>query len=482
MKKILLAIIFIIYTAGVLAQNTFQTHIQDNYNKRAYRVASIDNSYILMGSAQNVLGLNSASITMIDSLGFVTNNITFSDSIYDLSFMDFYKLDSSYIFMGLKEKEDVYSDCYLWVLITDNDFNTISVNSYFIDSISTNGLFYTTINHRGNIVISSNYGKYNYVDFRSFIYEISPNGDSINCNINNFPAPNAKFCSIMQVSPNLYRISASSFHIHGSNQIVYVDSNLNYVNHKVIVIFENDPFTFGFVDKTDKYYILYNYGGDDKDINITQFNAENDSLIKKHVFGKVDTVDVPGYNGLVECDGGFYVGYTSEYEPFNGWYGNGQESKFVLTKLDSNLNILWDKEYSLPGSYIMLVDMITTTDNGCLMIGATQNNNSSIEKNDILLIKVDSNGIATWTKNIKISTANINIFPNPTTDYVNIEVKGSQQIKELSIIDINGKQVLKKQINTTHTRLDIRRLARGLYIIEGVMKNGKRFSEKFVKE
>lgn len=482
MKKILLAIIFIIYTVGVFAQNTFQTHIQDNNNKKAYRVASIDNSYIILGSTKSPLVLTSASITIIDSVGSIKEAIEISDTLYDLILLDFHNTDSTYIFLGLKNKKNVYSDCYLWVMITDYNLNVVSNNYYFIDSTTTNGILYSTVNHKENIVISSFYGKYNYVDFRSFIYEISPNGDSVNCNINNFPDTNAMFCNIMYISSNLYKISASSFYIQAANQIVYIDSNLNYVDYKVVNILYNDPFSFGIVNKPNEYYILYNIGSDDKDINITHFNATNDSVLNYITIGSVDTVDISAYNGLVECDGGFYVGYTSDYEPSNGWYGDGQESKFVLTKLDSNLNIIWDKEYSLSGYYIVLVDMITTTDNGCLLVGASQNNNSSIEKNDILLIKVDSNGIAIWTKNIKISTAKISIFPNPTTDYINIEVKGSQQIKELSIIDINGKQVLKKQINATQNQLDVITLSSGLYIIEGVMKNGRRFSEKFVKE
>jgi hypothetical protein len=58
----------------------------------------------------------------------------------------------------------------------------------------------------------------------------------------------------------------------------------------------------------------------------------------------------------------------------------------------------------------------------------------------------------------------VNLFPNPTTDLINIRVKDSElQSGILSIINQNGKTILSRKINSMNSKIDVSMLKPGLY-------------------
>lgn len=64
----------------------------------------------------------------------------------------------------------------------------------------------------------------------------------------------------------------------------------------------------------------------------------------------------------------------------------------------------------------------------------------------------------------KIDLANhIKIYPNPATDYLNIDTKGVQ-IETITVYDMTGRQVLNTQ-NLTSNQLNISTLSKGMYIV-----------------
>ncbi|MFN2430992.1 MAG: T9SS type A sorting domain-containing protein [Cryomorphaceae bacterium] len=74
------------------------------------------------------------------------------------------------------------------------------------------------------------------------------------------------------------------------------------------------------------------------------------------------------------------------------------------------------------------------------------------------------------------SPAEIQIFPNPATDYINFDLPGGQPYS-ISIFDISGKQILQK--NNIRDRMDIRELSPGLYIAKFSSREGESFAGKF---
>ncbi|MGB1120535.1 MAG: T9SS type A sorting domain-containing protein, partial [Saprospiraceae bacterium] len=70
--------------------------------------------------------------------------------------------------------------------------------------------------------------------------------------------------------------------------------------------------------------------------------------------------------------------------------------------------------------------------------------------------------IANNTQNVNLSN-DINIYPNPATDFLNIETKGLQ-IETIEIYDLTGRQILQNQ-NLINNKLEISTLSNGFYIV-----------------
>ena len=75
-----------------------------------------------------------------------------------------------------------------------------------------------------------------------------------------------------------------------------------------------------------------------------------------------------------------------------------------------------------------------------------------------------------------------NIYPNPTKEFLNINVKAnsSETFKSAQIFDLSGRIVMDKPL--TSTQLNISRLQNGTYLLVLKNQNGKSFTQKFVKE
>jgi ASPIC and UnbV/Secretion system C-terminal sorting domain/FG-GAP-like repeat len=76
--------------------------------------------------------------------------------------------------------------------------------------------------------------------------------------------------------------------------------------------------------------------------------------------------------------------------------------------------------------------------------------------------------------------SNFTIFPNPTSDILNISLKNKTDIKNIEIYDISGKLLETKNSNTSV--FDTKNLSSGSYIILLQDSENKLYSEKFIKK
>jgi len=96
------------------------------------------------------------------------------------------------------------------------------------------------------------------------------------------------------------------------------------------------------------------------------------------------------------------------------------------------------------------------------------------------VVKIEPSTILVGDNEIELET-NTSIFPNPATNYFNIDRSSfSDGNIQLSISDISGKEVLQIP-NLTKNTVDISHLASGLYFVN--IDNGKyKTSKKLVIE
>lgn len=74
-----------------------------------------------------------------------------------------------------------------------------------------------------------------------------------------------------------------------------------------------------------------------------------------------------------------------------------------------------------------------------------------------------------------LNETNINVYPNPVTDVLNVEINGVD-IVQANLFDISGKLLLSQSINNT-TQLNLADFASGLYLLV-IKKDGEQFQQK----
>ena len=81
----------------------------------------------------------------------------------------------------------------------------------------------------------------------------------------------------------------------------------------------------------------------------------------------------------------------------------------------------------------------------------------------------------------KLTPESISIYPNPTTNKITIEIPEAIKETNLAIVDIEGQQLITRQINELRTQIDISSLPSGGYFVR--LSNDKTVEVgKFVKE
>lgn len=76
-----------------------------------------------------------------------------------------------------------------------------------------------------------------------------------------------------------------------------------------------------------------------------------------------------------------------------------------------------------------------------------------------------------------LSKGKIQMFPNPVTDFIN--VSGIESAKNMVITNMAGQEVLKTDFQT---RLDVSKLAKGIYILKIINSDGQSHNLKFIKK
>ncbi|WPV70482.1 reprolysin-like metallopeptidase [Chitinophaga sp. LS1] len=79
-------------------------------------------------------------------------------------------------------------------------------------------------------------------------------------------------------------------------------------------------------------------------------------------------------------------------------------------------------------------------------------------------------GTATRSVDLTSDQDKVQVYPNPANSVVNINLAGVKGKSEVSLFDINGRQVMRREVNAANLQLDISTLTPGVYIIR--VKNG----------
>ena len=78
----------------------------------------------------------------------------------------------------------------------------------------------------------------------------------------------------------------------------------------------------------------------------------------------------------------------------------------------------------------------------------------------------------------------LKLYPNPSIGFVEIENASQFKIDKIIIFDLMGKEIYARKINTTasNVKLDLSYLQNGMYMVNIVLENQQKFTQKLVKE
>ncbi len=162
---------------------------------------------------------------------------------------------------------------------------------------------------------------------------------------------------------------------------------------------------------------------------------------------------------------------------------NGNDA--YIQKVDFEGNLLWQKSFNGIGSGVDFFSNVIETSDGGLLINGSTNEGFSGGQN-LWLVKLDSMGCLEpdcWVgvEQADANTLGVAVYPNPATDWLYLKYDNTHKIT-LEIFNLSGQKVLQHQHMAPKEGIEISHLPAGLYLLRFVDELGNVATEKLVVE
>ncbi len=205
-----------------------------------------------------------------------------------------------------------------------------------------------------------------------------------------------------------------------------------------------------------------------------------------------DTLLDPDVKDMVRTpDGGYAILGGADYGEYPITYA-------FICKLDENRQFEWFKEYTYgieepeDGALLHPYDLAVTLDGGLIVAGYYEEwSSDGWNLNSPWVFKTDACGNLDWTDCTTIGVfdkdempAQLNVYPNPAQDWLQIEVPKNFQSKTIKVFDLAGHLHGQHTMGAyaTQLKLDISSLSSGLYLLRMESETGWVENVRFVVE
>ncbi len=452
MKKIYLIIALIFIKSIIFAQNYFQTTIgEPNTREVVYSVIqNTNNDYFFCGFQMNVeTNAIGSYIAKLSETGEFLKSESLNIPDSSLATSDILQLDNDNFLTItiLSPLLDFEKNNYIILNWIDDELNLINEKKikFPIDSMGITSInFEKGLNNE--IICYGNTSKQNIG--LSFIYKLTPEGDSISFKI----LPTGIWDLFVNNTGKIFYIGPMV------NQDITV---LNYSDISVDTTFEFINSTgipsceWMFIESlNDNEFVTSNLNCVTNKVNVTKFDS-NFNLLERY-----DNIGYNDYNiQTLQLNA---MDINSENEVMIGTHFPGISSNyFNIAKTDSILNPIWQKFYEVDLSAYWLI-LLATNDGGFMIIG---DEDPSSGFSDVIIIKGDSLGNITNINGISafIKVKECLVYPNPSTGIFNI-IKGEQlENTIIEIYDITGKLIIQKKFTENQITIDLTNNSKGSY-------------------
>jgi len=215
--------------------------------------------------------------------------------------------------------------------------------------------------------------------------------------------------------------------------------------------------------------------------NVTLMDSV-DHVEKTILMGSLDTVSYPSafrsldfinYNNI-------YTSYTYNAQLDYPW--TTQPAWVVVTKLDSMLNIRWQK-YVGGGLPYYSNSILATQDGGCYVTGTFYDSTLNIQQRDIFILRFDSlgNTISGVPDNAYVFDTAL-VYPNPGTNNINVLMPENFKATTFELYNSVGVLCKEEQFGNDRLNLNTNELKCGLYFYRLRQGNNIVSQGKWVKE
>ncbi len=486
MKKLYIIFLLIIFISKpIYSQNTFEIVIDSPLDDRPIDIIEEYNGNFIITARKIDYYTTPVSyhtyLFKIDYKGNLLND-TIIKYNNDCEISNIIKTsDNNYIGLGTA-KSDTSDKFNFWVIKFDSVFNISLDKKYYTNY--TSGI-QSLIDNNENIVLTGCYKKNHSEPMDSldiFMFKLSQNGDSLQSKY--FEDYGLDF-----ISDIIEKKDSTGYYIftYGYNftlgQIIEIDTYFNMVSIDSVPRGIYDCIKAKWL--TDTSYILTgkkHWDGEGTfgyDMGVLIIDDKTKDVIHENYFGKADTIEFPGFVDSFDFTdtSNIYYGGTSS---FYLTYFADSPSWLILNKLDSKLNLKWQKFYG-GDAYYILKNILATQDGGCLLLGTRYDHNTQYYEKAIYILKVNENGELTSVNEPTIKVSEIIIYPNPGYDKLYIRTALKENIL-FELYNITGKIILKQEINKNITTINVNFLPSGLYFYRFLNEHKIIESGKWVKQ
>ena len=152
-----------------------------------------------------------------------------------------------------------------------------------------------------------------------------------------------------------------------------------------------------------------------------------------------------------------------------------------IAKLDSDLDIIWEKFYGGDANYTCYT-VKATEDGGCIVLATRFDFENDPDPNHLgtYILKLGPDGILTGIEESSLQVKEVLVYPNPGRE---LNIATGFNNYSLTLFDINGKAVYNSHALSRDSKHDLSFLPGGLYIYRIVSEKGELLdSGKWVRE
>lgn len=476
MKQTLIAIVYLFLLTNVFGQNNFSILYGGQNSQRPICIKEIETSYYFT-SCDFILPEytgHSGEIVKIDSVGKILKKVQFhTEGLLSGPIRNIFPINSSQFLLFGGNRQDENDNTSIWIIKMDTSLNIIWDKKFPTDGKYLERISYT-LNDSDNLVLAATLTSASPDFHKSILFlELTMEGYLIRSRHETTGNPVATMgYSIISHNKGYYAFvdgfaSYMPIPITSPAQRLDIDTNFNITQVHTL---PNgiDQYMTALKINEQSYYLTGSVycAGFYHEIGIQKTDTSNIVLESNHSGLPGDIPDGPawldcmamGDNNNIYTGG---VGYSvSSFSECNLL----QPKVFILSNYDSLLNCRWTRYYGSDTACYYMMTLDATGDGGCIMAGTILAPDNGQNQTDVIIIKVDSEGLITSSNKPGTRVMNAMVYPNPGQDYLMLQTGPQNAGAIFTLTNLSGQKVIEYTVNSTIQQISTHSLPSGVFI------------------